>query len=183
MPPTITELIIQRLNKLQSILLQSGIQKTNQPLFQVITEIIKAIRDSNLGIVQITGGGGGGPLSDKTFVTTSNELASLPNSSQLIAGDNVVFDTSTFGQLVIDVILTFITDATFLTASDESADFPNSRELLAGTDITFDDTVANERTINSIATGLEWYPLSNGDVTNPEIIFANGSVIMVNSPP
>ena len=179
-----TEQIIKRLNKLQSVLLTSGLQQSNQPLYQVISQLIQAIIDSNIGVVEITGGGGGGgPLSDKTFVTTTNELASLPNSSQLIAGDHISFDTSVFGQLRIDVLLDFIINATILTATDESADFPNSRQLLAGTNITFDDTVPNERTINaSGGSGMEWYPLTNGDVDNPEIIFANGEVIMVNVP-
>ena len=177
-----TELIIKRLGKLQSILLQSNLQKSNPPLYQVINQLIQAIIDSNTGVVEITGGGGGGPLSDKTFVTTTNELASLPNSSQLIAGDHVSFDTSTFGQLVIDVLLDFIINATFLTASDESADFPNSRELLAGTGITFDDSIPNERTISSSGGGSEWSVLTNGDVTNPELIFAGGDVIMIHIP-
>ena len=152
--PTV-EQIIQRLNKLQTTLLQSGIQQTNQPLYQVITQLIQAVRDSNTGVVEITGGSGGGPLSDKTFVTTSDELATLPSSSQIIAGDHVSFDTTTFGQLVIDILLDFIIDATLLTSTDESADFPNSRNLLAGTDIAFDDTVANERTVNSTVVPVD----------------------------
>jgi hypothetical protein len=179
-----TEQIIQRLGKLQSILLQSGLQQSNQPLYQVITQLIQAVRDSNIGVVEITGGSGGGPLSDKTFVTTSDELASLPNSSQIIAGDNLSFDTSVFGQLRLDVLLNFIINATFLTVDDESADFPNSRQLLAGTNITFDDTVANERTINASGGGsdVEWSVLANGDTTNPELIFAGGDVIMTHIP-
>lgn len=179
-----TEQIIQRLGKLRSVLLTSGLQQSNQPLFQVINQLIQAIIDSNAGVVEITGGGGGGgPLSDKTFITTGNELASLPNSSQIIAGNHVSFDTTTFGQLVIDIILTFITDAVFLTGSDESADFPNSRQLLAGTNITFDDSVANQRTIAAIGGDHpEWSVLTNGDVTNPELIFAGGDVIMTHIP-
>lgn len=182
---TTTAAIIKRLQKLQAVLLVSGLQQKDPPLYQVISQLIQAIIDSNIGVVEITGGGGGGgPLSDKTFVTTSNELASLPNSSQIIAGDNVSFDTSIFGQLRIDVLLDFIINATFLTATDESADFPNSRQLLAGTNITFDDSVPNERTINASGSGSGFIgiPLSNGNVLNPEIIFAGGAVIVVPNP-
>lgn len=176
-----TEQIIQRLGKLRSTLLTSGLSQQNQPLFQVINQLIQAVIDSNSGVIEITGGSSGGGLSDRTYITVANELASLPSSSQLIAGDNVTFDTSTFGQLVIDVILTFITDATFLTATDESGDFPNSRQLLAGTGITFDDSVPNERTIASSGGGIPDYydsPLSDGDLIAAELIFADGECII-----
>lgn len=179
-----TEQIIKNLNKLQSTLLTSGLSQTNQPLYEVINRLIQAVIDSNRGVVDITGGSsGGGPLSDKTFVTTTNELASLPNSSQLIAGDHVSFDTSVFGQLRIDILLDFIINATFLTATDESADFPSSRQLLAGSGIAFDDTVPNERTISSSGgSGAEWSVLTNGELINPELIFAGGDVIMTHIP-
>ena len=177
-----TEQIIKRLNKLQSILLQSELQQTNQPLYQVIKQLIQAVIDSNIGVVAITGGTGSGPISDKTYVTTGNELASLPNSSQLIAGDNIAFDTSVFGQLVLDVVLTFITNADFLTWSNESADFPNSRNVIAGSGVSFDDSVANQRTISATGTDRQWSVLTNGELINPELIFAAGDVIMTHIP-
>ena len=65
-----------------------------------------------------------------------------------------------------------------LTYSDESATLPNSRELLAGTNVFFDDSVANERTINN----PEWDVLTDGDLTQPELIFAGGEVIMLRIP-
>ncbi len=178
------EQIIQRLGKLKSTLLTSGLQQTNQPLFQVINQLIQAIIDSNLGVIEVVGGSGGGGLADQTFVTTTDQLASLPNSSQLIAGDNLSFDTSIFGQLRLDVLLDFIINATFLTASDESADFPNSRELLAGTGVTFDDSIANERTLNVTVPGSNVYdaPLSDGDLIAAELIFADGECIIVQVP-
>jgi hypothetical protein len=180
-----TEQIIKRLSKLQSTLLTSGLSQSNQALYQVINQLIQAVIDSNVGVVEITGGGGGGgPLSDRTFVTTTDELATLPNSSQIIAGDHVSFDTSVFGQLRIDILLDFIINAAFLTSDDESANFPNSRQLLAGTNITFDDTVPNERTINASGGGtfVEWSVLTNGDAASPELIFAGGDVIMTHIP-
>lgn len=178
------EELIRRLGKLQSTLLTSGLSQQNQPLFQVINQLIKAVIDSNEGVVAVTGGsgGGGGGLSSFTYITVGNELTNLPNSSQLIAGDNVSFDTSVYGQLRIDVILDFIIDATFLTAEDESADFPSSRQLIAGAGILFDDSIANERTISS--TGGDTYdaPLTDGDLVATELIFADGECVIVQVP-
>ena len=177
-----TEQIIKRLGKLQATLLTSGLSQSNQPLYQVINQLIQAIIDSSADVVAITGGGGSGSLADKTYVTTGNELAGLPNSSQLIAGDHVSFDTSVFGQLRIDILLAFIINATILTSTDESVDFPSSRQLLAGTNISFDDTVPNERTIYASGGSVEWSVLTNSDATNPELIFAGGDVIMTHIP-
>lgn len=178
MPPT-TEQIIQRLGKLQSILLQSGIQQTNQPLYQVINQLIQAVRDSNTGVIEITGGGGGGgPLADQHYLTSQNDLVTLPNSRQLLAGDNVTFDDSVFGERTVDVPLA----QTFLTVANETATLANSRRVLAGTGISFDDSVANVRTINATVPDREWSVLTNGDAINPELIFAGGDVIMTHVP-
>jgi hypothetical protein len=71
-------------------------------------------------------------------------------------------------------------DLDYITHSDESAALPNSRELIAGTGVSFDDSVANQRILNTDAGLFE--PLSDGDLTAPELIFADGDVIMVNVP-
>lgn len=77
-------------------------------------------------------------------------------------------------------------EATYLTTDDETTDLPNSVQILAGTNITFDTSVSNQLTISSIDTtgggpgvSEEWSVLTNGDVTNPELIYADGDVIMV----
>lgn len=133
-----TEQIIQRLQKLQAVLLTSGLQQSNQPLFQVISQLIKAIIDSNIGVLEVAeNSGGGSVVGDQTFITVNDELATLPQSNQLVAGDNVTFDSSVFGQLRIDVAL---------------GDHP------------------------------DWSVLTNGDPVNPELIFAGGDVIMVETP-
>lgn len=182
-----TEQIIKRLSKLQSTLLTSGLSQTNQPLFQVINQLIQAVIDSAAGVVEINdNGGGSGTISDKTYLTVGNELASLPQSSQLVAGDNVSFDTSTFGQLVIDVLLSFITNATVLTTGNETGNFPNSRRLLAGTNINFSDATPGQRTINASfptpTPDRTWSVLTNGNATNPELIYVGGDVIMTHVP-
>lgn len=175
------EILVKRLNKLQSTLLTSGLQQSNPPLYEVINNLIKSIIDSNSAVVAVTGGGGGGGggLSNQPYVTHADALASLPQSRQLIGGTGVTLDSSTVGQLIIEILL----DQTFLTADDESGTLPNSRQLIAGTGISFDDTTPNERTINSSGgVGASWSVLTNGDATNPELIFAGGDVIMTHIP-
>ena len=85
----------------------------------------------------------------------------------------------------VNSIINQILQAQFLTSADESALLPNSRELLAGTNITFDDTIANQRTISaSGGSGSAYYdsPLSDGDLVEADLIFANGDPITVQIP-
>lgn len=127
-----TTQIVERLGKLRSTLLTSGLQKDNQPLFQVINQLIQAIIDSAVDVVGITGGGSGSiPSSSLTYLTVGNELASLPQSSQLVAGSNLSFDTSVFGQLRIDAAASFDREWSVLTNGD-----PVTPELIfAGGDV------------------------------------------------
>jgi len=177
-----TEQIIQRLNKLKSTLLTSGLSQTNQPLFEVINRLIQAIIDSNVGVVEITGGSGSGGLANQPYLTHQNALADLPSSRQLLAGDNVNFDDSVFGERTIDVLLDFIINADLVTWTDETASFPDSRWLLAGPFITIDTSVAGQIIISAVSPDREWSVLTNGDAVNPELIFADGDVIMTHIP-
>lgn len=76
--------------------------------------------------------------------------------------------------------------ATFHTKEDETAVLPNSVQLLAGSGITFDDTVPNKRTINSTGGGGlgNHYdaPLSDGDLSAADLIYAAGECIIVQVP-
>lgn len=168
-----------RLERLISTLQQTGLQFTNQPLYQVIYNLIKAVIQAlSATDAVISGGSGGGGLANQPYLTHTNALAQLPQSRQLLSGDNVVFDDSVFGERTVDVPL----EQVFLTGDDETATLPNSRQLLAGTGISFDDTVPNERTISATGAGVEWSVLTNGDAVNPELIFAGGDVIMTHVP-
>lgn len=82
----------------------------------------------------------------------------------------------------IITVLTDIQNQSFLTATDETLKLPNSRELLAGIGITFDDSIANERTVNAIAVDTQWSVLSDGNLIEPELIYAGGEVIMLHIP-
>lgn len=92
---------------------------------------------------------------------------------------NALIDQVTRLQKALDLRITEetsgIRDLNYLTHSDESGSLTNSKELLAGAHIAFDDSVINERTIS----GSEWDVLTDGDLIEPEVIFAGGEVIMV----
>lgn len=121
------------LDRLRAQLLASGIQQTNNALFQVVEQLIRELRNTN----NATGASSGGissSLSALTLLTSTNQATSLPNSRQLIAGDN----------------------------------------------INFDDSVANERTIS--VANVQWSVLTDGDLIEPELIFAGGDVIMLHIP-
>lgn len=70
-----------------------------------------------------------------------------------------------------------LANATFITVNDETGNFPNSRQLVAGTGITIDTSVAGQITI-SASSGI-WAPLTDGDLDEAELIFADGACIMV----
>jgi hypothetical protein len=130
------ENLIKQIDKLKSPLATSSLSQTNQPLFQVITQLIDVLRGA-IGNIESSISGttpGGGGLADQHYITWINDLAQLPNS----------------------------------------------RVAVAGTNITLDLSVAGQVTISSTATGgSEWSVLTNGNVDNPELVFADGDVIML----
>lgn len=127
------------LDRLRAQLLASGIQRTNNALFQVIDRIITELRNTSntATTAQTTSGGVSSTLSALTLITDTDQSASLPNSRRLIAGDNVSFDNSVANQKTIDV------------------------------------TIPPERV---------WSVLSDGDLIEPELIYASGEVIMTHVP-
>ena len=93
-----------QLNRLRSTLLKTNLQQTNQPLFQVINTLIDSLFASiNTAAAASSGSGGGGALSDQPYLTSSNALVALPFSRQLIAGTNISFDDSVFGERTVNV--------------------------------------------------------------------------------
>lgn len=125
------------IDALQSQLLSSGLQKRDNPLYQVIEQLIRYLRtlnaDTNTAITIVDSA-----LKNATYVTYTNQLANLPFSRLLTAGTNITLDVSTPGQIIIN-------------ASGGGGD-------------------------------VEWSVLTNGDATNPELIFAGGDVIMTHIP-
>src|SRR5678815_4141203 len=89
-----------QLDRLQAQLLVSGLQQSNPALYQVIWQLIKNAKDVLTALTAITNASGG-ILADATFLTADSEILTLPNSKELIAGTNVTFDDSVFGQRIV----------------------------------------------------------------------------------
>lgn len=87
-------------DRLQSQLLTTGLSQKDQPLYQVISQLIGYVRqliDETQNSLNTITGGGTSP--GQTFVTTENELASLPFSRRLVAGNGITFNND--GQRLI----------------------------------------------------------------------------------
>lgn len=89
--------LIKQLDGLLSQLNITGLQQSNNALYQVIALLIKNVR---LGFSQLEGnvtiinGGGGTVSSTLTYLTKNNESAALPNSLRVLAGERISFDDS-----------------------------------------------------------------------------------------
>lgn len=125
------------LAQIKAVLLTSGVQQTNNPLWQAINQMLDyLIRFENQTNASISGGSG---LSTPTYLTVNNELGTLPNSRRLEAGERISFDDSVAGVRTANV-------DQFLTVEVARVDTDG--------------------------------PLTDGDLINPELIFANGECIM-----
>lgn len=92
------------LDRLLSILNTSGLQMKDQPLYQVIKQLIEAVRQfQSITNASITGSGNiVTGLENADFLTHADDSVLLPNSRQLIAGTNVSFDDTIVNQRVIN---------------------------------------------------------------------------------
>lgn len=90
------------LDRLQSQLLTSGLQNKDQPLYQVISQLILFARRLQQEL-EARIAGTAGSLSDATFLTVNSEIALFPSSRQLLAGTGVTFDDSVAHERTIDV--------------------------------------------------------------------------------
>jgi hypothetical protein len=81
------------IDRLLTLLQVTQLQSRDPALFQVIDLIIKWMRQFQIQVTGTSGGGGGGGggggLVNATYITYTDQTALLPNSKQLIAGDNV----------------------------------------------------------------------------------------------
>jgi hypothetical protein len=98
------ENLIKQIDKLKSPLATSSLSQTNQPLFQVITQLIDVLRGAIGNIESVIGdsGGGGGGLADQHYITWVNDLAQLPLSRVAVAGTDIELDLSVAGQVTIN---------------------------------------------------------------------------------
>ena len=84
-------------SRILSHLLNTGLQNKDNPLYQVIRELIDLITSisSSIGLSGSSGSG----LTDQSFVTVNNDTATLPSSRQLVAGIGISLSTTTAGQI------------------------------------------------------------------------------------
>lgn len=128
-----------KLDRLKAQLATSRVKQEDFPLFQVVIQLIDAIRQLQLATTE-----------------------------EIISATGGVGNLSTLD---------------YLTHADDSLALSNSRQLIAGTNVSFDDTIINQRTVNvPDAFDREWSVLTDGDLSQPELIFANGDVIMIHIP-
>lgn len=129
---------------LLSVLINSKIQQSNPPLYQVISTLLKRLAD-NKSLVE-------GNLEDI--------------ETQLVEIGDTIININGGGGGAAE-------DATYLTVDDETAELINSVRLLAGTGIIFDDTVPNQRTvISNAAISMCFIPMVNGE--EPPQLLSNG---------
>jgi hypothetical protein len=83
----------ESIDRLKSQLLTSNLSQQNQPLFQIINQLIDAVRQTLSGVAVITGsGGGGGSILSQSFITINNDQATLANSRRIVAGNGIFFN-------------------------------------------------------------------------------------------
>lgn len=92
-----------QLDRLKSQLLTSGLSRKDQPLFQVINQLITTINDIETELNGIITGVSGsvGSIENLDFLTHTDESATLPNSRNLIAGTNIAFNDTVANQRTI----------------------------------------------------------------------------------
>jgi len=90
------------LDRLQSQLLNTGLQTKDNPLWQVISQLItfaKKLQEELDNRITTASG----TVSNASFLTRNDETGSFPSSVQLLAGTNVTFDDSVPNQRTINV--------------------------------------------------------------------------------
>lgn len=88
--------------RLYSALLNTGLQTKDNPLYQVIYNLIGLVINLKSDNTAGRPPSSASALKNLTFVTIDNETATLPNSRQLMAGTNITFDDSISGRRTIN---------------------------------------------------------------------------------
>jgi hypothetical protein len=140
------------LSRILTILNNSGIQKDNLALYQVIKSLIDGtsqiqnqvtVQFSNLN-TSLTNTFTYGLAADKANYKPQSTIGGLVFYYETDTGNLYLFDRGTDTWESIGAPI----DATYLTETDESADLPNSRRVLEGVGIDFNDATANVRVVN-----------------------------------
>ncbi len=105
-----------KIDRLKSQLLDTGLSQKDNPLYQVINQLIELLRGLEKNVFGTSGAGGSsGSLAGQTYITVNNETATLPNSKQLVAGANITLtvagNTITISSTAASVTNLFNTEA------------------------------------------------------------------------
>jgi hypothetical protein len=81
----------ETIDRLKAQLLTSNLSRQNQALFQIINTLIDGVRAALFDIQTVSGGGGGGGggILGQSFITVNPDTGTLPNSSQILAGQGI----------------------------------------------------------------------------------------------
>lgn len=97
------------LDRLKSVLLNSGLQRKDNSLYQVIAQLIDALKEfQNQTNAQISASSL--PISNGPLITYIADLINFPTSRVLLAGSGVTFNDTVFGERTIDVSSALIAD-------------------------------------------------------------------------
>jgi hypothetical protein len=114
-------------------------------------------------------------------VTVDNETTNLPSSRQLVNGTNSVVDTSTAGQIKIDVSSAASAVAP-ITVDNETSTLPSSRQLVNGSNSTVDTGTSGQIKIDVPASAVEPITIDNETSTLPSSRqLVNGTNTTVNT--
>jgi hypothetical protein len=93
--------VIQRL---KAQLLTSGLQQKDQPLFQIINQLIDNLNTTSQEVQAIIPSipASGAPKTS-TFLTSTDESAILPNSRNVLAGTGITFDDTVPNERTLNV--------------------------------------------------------------------------------
>lgn len=125
-----------------------------------------------------------GKETDNAVYQTVQEIIERLTQMKDVTEERIADINNSINSSVTTIINQMNSGLTYLTWEDEKLKLPNSRKLEAGTGITFDDTVPNIRTVNSSGGSGDTYdaPLTDGDLDEASLIFADGECIIVQVP-
>lgn len=198
---------MEDLSRLKSNLANGKMRELDFPTYQVINALISQImllqKTLNIRVTTIESDN----FKDSDYLTSSDESATLPNSRELLAGARVSFDDTVSNERTVtaDAINQLTGDITAGPGSgSQVATIPNDtityakmqpisaasrllgrgdsgagdvQELNLGSGLAI---VGTE--LSSTATSSNWDILTDGDLIEPELIFASGEVIMIEVP-
>lgn len=120
------------IDRLKAQLLTSGLSQKDAATFQVINQLIDAVREALVVTVAApSSGSGGGAPTTATYLTETNETGTLFNSRRLLAGTDIILDVSVPGEMTINAVTGSFIDWSVLT----NGDAVNPELIFAGGDV------------------------------------------------